>query len=273
MAILPAFSPIEAAPLSRGARVPEVIPQVLRSSPTSVIASSIFDVVDHDVNHGACANKVRLESPCLRFDEPAMMDNGLSPFHCDGRSGHPHVIPVDPIPTKSLMPPSMVHSDYCDHGKWIESVHSIPTRPAVPQCHPCSTTNERAAPQAQTPSKHDHLKVIPSLPISWTPSMTTAMKCTKNNDSPPPPSPALTPTPQNLKDNPERLAKVKTEMCRYYEQGIECPWGYRCNYAHGEHELKFRYSTLILMESAGQISNAATYLVRPCLTWVATGAW
>ena len=38
------------------------------------------------------------------------------------------------------------------------------------------------------------------------------------------------PTPQNLKDNPERLAKVKTEMCRYFELGgiKNCPWGDNC---------------------------------------------
>ena len=41
---------------------------------------------------------------------------------------------------------------------------------------------------------------------------------------------ATSPTPQNLKDNPERLAKVKTEMCRYFESGglKNCPWGDKC---------------------------------------------
>ncbi|KAL7461607.1 hypothetical protein ACHAXS_002024, partial [Conticribra weissflogii] len=90
--------------------------------------------------------------------------------------------------------------------------------------------------------------------------------------TPPVPEPAsATPTPQNLADNPERLAKVKTELCAYYEKGKRCPWGDRCNYAHGEHELKFKYSTLILMEKAGQIANAKTHLSRPCFTWVSTG--
>lgn len=36
------------------------------------------------------------------------------------------------------------------------------------------------------------------------------------------------PTPQNLKDNPERQAKVKTEMCRYYEEGKKCRYGIHC---------------------------------------------
>mmetsp|Transcript_45930 Transcript_45930/g.96449 ORF Transcript_45930/g.96449 Transcript_45930/m.96449 type:complete len:557 (+) Transcript_45930:62-1732(+) len=44
------------------------------------------------------------------------------------------------------------------------------------------------------------------------------------------------------------------------------------NYAHGKHELKLKYNTLSLMESSGQIANAVTYLARPCMTWVSTGA-
>ena len=43
---------------------------------------------------------------------------------------------------------------------------------------------------------------------------------------------SASPTPQNLKDNPERLAKVKTEMCRYFELGglKNCPWGDKCKF-------------------------------------------
>ena len=98
---------------------------------------------------------------------------------------------------------------------------------------------------------------------------------------PPPPGPyhcvpceTDRPTPQNLRDNPERLAKVKTEMCHFFEEGGSeaCPFGSNCNYAHGKDELKFRYPTLRLMESSGQIVNANTYLARPCMTWVSTGA-
>ena len=38
------------------------------------------------------------------------------------------------------------------------------------------------------------------------------------------------PTPQNLRDNPERLAKVKTEMCHYFQDGgaSACPYGANC---------------------------------------------
>lgn len=38
------------------------------------------------------------------------------------------------------------------------------------------------------------------------------------------------PTPQNLRDNPERLAKVKSEMCHFYDAGgvDHCPFGANC---------------------------------------------
>ena len=36
------------------------------------------------------------------------------------------------------------------------------------------------------------------------------------------------PTPQNLRDNPVRLAKVKSELCQYYSSGQRCPFGDRC---------------------------------------------
>lgn len=45
---------------------------------------------------------------------------------------------------------------------------------------------------------------------------------------------AATPIPQNLKGDPHRQAKVKTELCKFYIEGCECPFGSRCNYAHGE---------------------------------------
>ena len=51
----------------------------------------------------------------------------------------------------------------------------------------------------------------------------------------PPPhnnNPRESPTPQNLRDNPERLAKVKTEMCHFYEEGgvKNCPFGASCEF-------------------------------------------
>jgi hypothetical protein len=44
------------------------------------------------------------------------------------------------------------------------------------------------------------------------------------------------------------------------------------NYAHGAHELKHRYTSVILMERSGQIVDAKRHLALPCPTWVATGA-
>ena len=38
--------------------------------------------------------------------------------------------------------------------------------------------------------------------------------------------------PQNLRDTPERQAKVKTEMCSYFEKDISCPFGKKCEYPH-----------------------------------------
>ena len=55
-------------------------------------------------------------------------------------------------------------------------------------------------------------------------------------ERPPPPNnnnnPRESPTPQNLRDNPERLAKVKTEMCHFYEEGgvKNCPFGASCEF-------------------------------------------
>ena len=40
-------------------------------------------------------------------------------------------------------------------------------------------------------------------------------------------------TPQNLRDSPERLAKVKTEMCTYFLKGgvKACPFGANCKFS------------------------------------------
>ena len=54
-----------------------------------------------------------------------------------------------------------------------------------------------------------------------------------------PPSSCPSPLPQNLKGDPHRQAKVKTELCIHYARGKICPFGSRCNYARGEDELKY----------------------------------
>ena len=79
------------------------------------------------------------------------------------------------------------------------------------------------------------------------------------------------PLPQNLKGDPHRQAKVKTELCLHYARGKECPFGSRCNYAHGEDELK--YTKLFELKEAGLIDDVTTYRTHPCASWVATGSW
>jgi hypothetical protein len=78
------------------------------------------------------------------------------------------------------------------------------------------------------------------------------------------------PPQQNLRGDPFRSAKVKTELCRYYKIGKECPFGDKCNYAHGQHELKF--TKLMDLEHAGLI-DIQIFRARPCCTWVMCGTW
>jgi len=53
---------------------------------------------------------------------------------------------------------------------------------------------------------------------------------------------------QNLRGDPFRKAKVKTELCLHYTRGKKCPFGDKCNYAHGEEELKVRRPLLLLFK-------------------------
>lgn len=79
------------------------------------------------------------------------------------------------------------------------------------------------------------------------------------------------PLPQNLKGDLHRQAKVKTELCLHFACGKKCPFGSRCNYAHGEDELK--YTKLCELKDAGLVEDVATYRTHPCASWVSTGAW
>lgn len=76
------------------------------------------------------------------------------------------------------------------------------------------------------------------------------------------------PPPQNLRGDPFRSAKVKTELCRHYNTEKGCPFGNKCNYAHGEHELKF--TKLLDLERAGLI-DIEVFRTHPCITWLSTG--
>jgi len=77
------------------------------------------------------------------------------------------------------------------------------------------------------------------------------------------------PLPQNLRGDPFRSAKVKTELCRHFGTQKGCPFGDKCNYAHGEHELK--YTKLMDLERAGLV-DIEIFRTHPCPIWIATGA-
>lgn len=76
--------------------------------------------------------------------------------------------------------------------------------------------------------------------------------------------------PQNLRGDPFRSAKVKTEMCRDYNKPGGCRFGDKCNYAHGEHQLKNQ--KLMDLAAAGLV-DIEVYRTHVCVPWVATGAW
>ena len=78
------------------------------------------------------------------------------------------------------------------------------------------------------------------------------------------------PPAQNLRGDPFRSAKVKTELCRNFNTPRGCQFGDKCNYAHGAHELKL--TKLMDLERAGLV-DIEIFRTHPCLTWVATGAW
>ena len=76
--------------------------------------------------------------------------------------------------------------------------------------------------------------------------------------------------PQNLRGDPFRSAKVKTEMCRDYNKPGGCRFGDKCNYAHGVHQLKNQ--KLMDLAAAGLV-DIEVYRTHVCVPWVATGAW
>jgi hypothetical protein len=78
------------------------------------------------------------------------------------------------------------------------------------------------------------------------------------------------PLPQNLRGDPFRSAKVKTELCKFFNTEVGCKFGDKCNYAHGEQELKF--NKLMDLERAGLV-DVEVFRCHVCFTWVATGSW
>lgn len=97
----------------------------------------------------------------------------------------------------------------------------------------------------------------------------TAASQSSNNNSNEEDKDEKSPLPQNLRGDPFRSAKVKTELCRHFGTEKGCPFGDKCNYAHGEHELK--YTKLMDLERAGLV-DIEIFRTHPCPIWVATGA-
>jgi len=219
-----------------------------RSSPTSIISTTPFD-------GGLC-------------------QDGLS---YDFAERQPALVDVRPSNHSFVAAPSR-HA-LCAHGV-APKVSGGDIAADNVMCLPCEPNNSRRPPmpvEATVPPNADSVKFNLSSPpgvnrrvSNHGPPVASGDGGGGNNGG----NDGHRPTPQNLRDNPERQAKFKSEMCHYYEAGGagKCPFGANCNYAHGKHELKSRYTTLTLMESSGQILNAKTYLSRPCMNWVSTGA-
>lgn len=65
-----------------------------------------------------------------------------------------------------------------------------------------------------------------------------------------------------------RKGREKTEFCRFFLKGIECPYKDMCSYAHGPEELQ----RSCIGDFVQSIEEANEFRCRPCQTWIATGA-
>ena len=100
--------------------------------------------------------------------------------------------------------------------------HSTDSFEGSSRCLPCEPKLPRLPKQAATTKcPFDQARNADS-PSTTAPSKSHGRRSPDGVDRPP--------TPQNLRTNPERQAKVKTEMCKYFEEGLTCPWGVHCEY-------------------------------------------
>ena len=149
-------------------------------------------------------------------------------------------------------------------------------RPAVDLSNPMSANSTRSNLTHDTSSYHtarakSHGDESPSRPRNKSMDSFDSTLSPLSNNSSDESTSCVSPLPQNLKGDPHRQSKVKTELCLHYARGKECPFGSRCNYAHGEHELK--YTKLFELKDAGLVEDVSIYRTHPCASWVATGAW
>mmetsp|Transcript_16026 Transcript_16026/g.29063 ORF Transcript_16026/g.29063 Transcript_16026/m.29063 type:complete len:857 (-) Transcript_16026:234-2804(-) len=162
------------------------------------------------------------------------------------RGGSPQHVPQDW--GRRFSPPSMPYA----HASLLQ----VTSHPQIPQTLLPSIT-------ALSVDTATHGSVVGQSRSPISPPFTSAQ-------SPAPLSPDdLKPLPQNLRGDPFRSAKVKTELCRYFNSPKGCIFGVKCNYAHGENELKF--NKLMDLEAAGLV-DVEVFRCHVCLTWVATGA-
>jgi len=73
---------------------------------------------------------------------------------------------------------------------------------------------------------------------------------------------------QSFRGDPQKRAKIKTELCKNFMNLGRCEFGVKCSYAHGGHELR-----LTKLHEWDNFVDICTFRSRPCLDWVSTGAW
>lgn len=144
---------------------------------------------------------------------------------------------------------------------YIQAALSHPTsHPQIPESQKLLPSITSLSLDADTHSRYAGRTLSPTSPS------------TTSSQSPDPESQhdSQKPLPQNLRGDPFRSAKVKTELCRFFNTPKGCVFGSKCNYAHGEQELKF--NKLMDLEAAGMV-DVEVFRCHVCSTWVGTGSW
>ena len=207
--------------------------------------------------------------------QPLYTTHESSPsFGSIGEGAHASLAPSHFLPTSYLQLPSpSSQANSPQHVPQDRSRQFSP--PPMSYTHPAlQTTSHPQIPGSQTllPSittlpvdtaTHDSILRHSRSPVCHTVPSAQSPGSDSNADD-------LKPLPQNLRGDPFRSAKVKTELCRYYKTPKGCIFGDKCNYAHGEEDLKF--NKLMDLEAAGLL-DVEVFRCHACPTWIATGAW
>ncbi len=197
-------------------------------------------------------------SPPPQMQRSLYSSNEISPFGSTIEG--PYYAPLrSPQQAQSLLPPPVGRH----FPQSLSSIHRpMPSSAqATPTLRPHTMTPSSTITTDTNDGFDGRLRSATSLPT--TPVRPTTTTSSDKQDSP-------KPLPQNLRGDPFRSAKVKTELCRFFNTEQGCVFGDKCNYAHGEHELKF--NKLMDLERAGLV-DVEVFRCHVCFTWVATGAW